>query len=121
MTAGIVFRRSGTAHVCFKKRISFIGCVVQHLLHPPPSYIEVQFSRYTLPRGDDIYSRLLLPHSSTPVTQPQLQQLRVGGGGRFWTKMCESERSNFELQCLPVDLVRICDQILHFPPLLRIS
>ena len=35
--------------------------------HPDKS--DVQFSRYPLPRGIDIYSRLLLPHSSTPVTQ----------------------------------------------------
>ena len=28
-----------------------------------------EFPRYPLPRGIDIYSRLLLPHSSTPVTQ----------------------------------------------------
>jgi len=81
----------------------------------------VQFSRYTLPRGDDIYSRLLLPHSSTTVTQQQLQQLRVGGGGRFWMKMCESERANFEPQRLPADLVRISNQNLHVSPLLRIS
>ena len=37
--------------------------------YPPPDDIDVQFSRYPLPRGIDIYSRLLLPHSSTPVTQ----------------------------------------------------
>ena len=82
MTAGIVFLRSGTAHVCLKKRISSIGCVVHEIIYAPPNYIEVQFPWYTLPRGIDIYSRLLLPHSSTPVTQPQLQLAREVLGWR---------------------------------------
>ena len=43
--------------------------MVAEKLYPPPDDIDVQFSRYPLPRDIDIYSRLLLHHSSTPVTQ----------------------------------------------------
>ena len=34
-----------------------------------PDNVDVEFSRYPLPRDIDIYSRLLLPHSPTSVTQ----------------------------------------------------
>ena len=40
-------------------------------------------SFHGIPLRVDIYSRTLLRHSSTPVTQQQLQQCRVGAGGRF--------------------------------------
>ena len=80
MTAGVFFHDTGTSQVCPKQKIKSRGHAVVEMGCAPPNYIEVQFSRYTLPRGDDIYSRLLLPHSSTTVTQQQLQQLRVGGG-----------------------------------------
>ena len=45
------------------------GRAVLEFVYWAPDDIDVQFSRYPLPRGIDIYSRLLLHHSSTPVTQ----------------------------------------------------
>ena len=46
-----------------------------------------EFPRYPLPRGIDIYSRLLLPHSSTPVTQRATPTIARWWGRRFWARM----------------------------------
>ncbi len=61
------------------------GQVVLPGERPQPSNVDVEFPRYPPPRGIDIYSRLLLPHSSTPVTQ-----LTTPTIARWWG--CDSGR-----------------------------